>query len=87
MFFMFSQSNARRQPPAARNHWIDHDALIEGAPTVGCKPQSCTNTTNTNMTFRQEMLTLVTPVSHAHALQTWQPRSRVPRRELMKSDT
>jgi hypothetical protein len=31
--------NARLQPPAARNARIERDARIEGAPTVGCKPQ------------------------------------------------
>ena len=33
--------NARLQPPAARNARIEHDARIEGAPTVGCEPWLC----------------------------------------------
>ena len=32
------RSNARLQPQAARNARIEHDARIEGAPTVGCEP-------------------------------------------------
>jgi hypothetical protein len=32
------QHNARLQPLAARNARIEHDARIEGAPSVGCKP-------------------------------------------------
>jgi hypothetical protein len=32
------QPNARLQPPAARAVRIEQDALIEGAPSVGCKP-------------------------------------------------
>jgi hypothetical protein len=31
-------ANARLQPPAARTVRIEHDARIEGAPSVGCKP-------------------------------------------------
>ena len=31
--------NARLQPPAARNARFEHDARVEGAPSVGCKPQ------------------------------------------------
>src|SRR5712675_1873267 len=31
-------SNARLQPPAARNVRIEHDTRVESAPTVGCEP-------------------------------------------------
>jgi hypothetical protein len=33
--------NARLQPPAARNVRFEHDARIEGAPSVGCEPLLC----------------------------------------------
>jgi hypothetical protein len=31
-------SNARLQPPAARNRAVEHDAHHKGALSVGCKP-------------------------------------------------
>jgi hypothetical protein len=36
--FRFVGANARLQPQAARTVRIEHDARIEGAPTVGCEP-------------------------------------------------
>jgi hypothetical protein len=36
--FRSSRSNARLEPPAARNARIGREARIEGAPTVGCEP-------------------------------------------------
>ena len=36
-----SSAERRLQPPAARNARIEHDARIEGAPTVGCEPWLC----------------------------------------------
>jgi hypothetical protein len=36
--FRFRLPNARLQPQAARTVRIEHDARIEGAPTVGCEP-------------------------------------------------
>jgi hypothetical protein len=36
LYAKLKSSNARRQPPAARNLRDKHDARHKGAPTVGC---------------------------------------------------